>query len=154
MTGPILCAVDFSPDSGAALSWACDQAELAGAPLVVLHVVHDPAASPGFYRELQEDWIRPMAEVAEEMMAEFLAAARAAWPDCAVLAAAEARLVPGLPPGRIVEVAKAVGASLIVIGSRGRTGLAHILLGSVAERVVQTAPVPVVVVKAPGEGGA
>jgi nucleotide-binding universal stress UspA family protein len=154
MTGPILCAVDFSPDSRAALSWACDQAALVGAPLVVLHVVHDPAASPGFYREVEEDWIRPMAEVAEEMMAEFMARAREARPDCAALAAAEIRLVPGLPPGRIVEVAKSEAASMIVIGSRGRTGLAHILLGSVAERVVQTAAVPVVVVKVPNEGGA
>lgn len=154
MTGPILCAVDFSPDSRAALSWACDQAERVGAPLIVLHVVHDPAASPGFYREVEEDWIRPMAEVAEEMMAEFMTAARDARPDCAALATAETRLVPGLPPGRIVEVAAAEAASMIVIGSRGRTGLAHILLGSVAERVAQTAPMPVVVVKAPGEGGA
>lgn len=153
MTSPILCAVDFSPDSRAALSWACDQAELLDAPLVVLHVVHDPAASPGFYREVEEDWIRPMAEVAEEMMAEFMAQAREARPGCAALASAETRLVPGLPPGRIVEIAKAAGAAMIVIGSRGRTGLAHILLGSVAERVAQTAPVPVVVVKVPEEGG-
>jgi nucleotide-binding universal stress UspA family protein len=153
VTAPILCAVDFSPDSRAALSWACDQAELAGASLIVLHVVHDPAASPGFYREVEEDWIRPMAEVAEEMMAEFMATARETRPDCAVLAAAETRLVPGLPPGRIVEVARSVDARLVVIGSRGRTGLAHILLGSVAERVVQTAPMPVVVVKVPEESG-
>lgn len=154
MTSPILCAVDFSPDSRAALSWACDQAERVGAPLIILHVVHDPAASPGFYREVDEDWTRPMAEVAEEMMAEFLKTAREARPGCAVLAAAETRLVPGLPPGRIVEVATSAAASLIVVGSRGLSGLAHILLGSVAERVVQTAPMPVVVVKAPGEGGA
>ena len=53
----------------------------------------------------------------------------------------------GLPPGRIVEVARELGADLVVVGSRGRTGLPHILLGSVAERVVQTAPVPVTVVK-------
>ena len=66
MTAPILCAVDFSADSCAALSWACRQAELSGAPLVVLHVVHDPASSPGFYRQMEEDWIRPMAEVERE----------------------------------------------------------------------------------------
>jgi nucleotide-binding universal stress UspA family protein len=59
-----------------------------------------------------------------------------------------ARLVAGLPPGRIVEVAAEIGAELVVLGSRGRTGLAHVLLGSVAERVVQTAPMPVTVVKA------
>ena len=149
MTGPILCAVDFSADSRAALGWACRQADLTGTDLVILHVVHDPASSPGFYREMAEDWIRPMAEVAEEMMVEFFASAKAEHPSCAKLAAADTRLVSGLPPGRIVEVAGALGASLVVVGSRGRTGLPHILLGSVAERVAQTSPVPVVVVKAP-----
>jgi len=149
MTGPILCAVDFSADSRAALDWACCQAELTATDLVILHVVHDPADSPGFYRESAEDWIRPMTEVAENMMADFVATAKAEHPGTARLAAAETRLVSGLPSGRIVEVAVALGASLVVVGSRGRTGLPHIMLGSVAERVAQTSPVPVVVVKAP-----
>ncbi len=150
MTAPVLCAVDFSPDSRAALRWACRQAELTGAPLTVLHVVHDPAASPGFYRYPDAQWLQPMTEVAEEMMADFLAEARRDDPDSVPLRDAETRLVPGLPPGRIVEVAEAIGAGLIVVGSRGRTGLPHILLGSVAERVAQTSEVPVVVVKTPG----
>ena len=85
-----------------------------------------------------------MVAVAEDMMAEFLAAFRA---GAEHLPALETRLVRGLPPGRIVEVARELGADLVVVGSRGRTGLPHILLGSVAERVVQTAPVPVTVVK-------
>jgi nucleotide-binding universal stress UspA family protein len=151
MTGPILCAVDFSADSRAALLWASRQAALSDARIVLLHVVHDPASSPGFYRKLEGDWLRPMADVAEEMMGEFLEEMRAAHPDAAPMRALEARLVPGLPPGRIVEVAEEIGASLVVVGSRGRTGLPHILLGSVAERVVQTATMPVVVVKAPPE---
>jgi len=154
MTGPILCAVDFSADSRAALSWACRQAELMETALVVLHVVHDPASSPGFYRKIEGDWIHPMATVAKEMMDEFLAAARAAEPDRAKLASADSRLVSGLPAGRTVEMAEAIGAELIVVGSRGRTGLPHILLGSVAERVAQTSPVPVVVVKAPDKASA
>ncbi len=154
MTSPILCAVDFSPDSRAALLWACRQAELTDSALVVLHVIHDPASSPGFYRQMEEDWIRPMAEVAEDMMAEFLSGVRAANPGRDKLESAEARLVSGLPAGRIVETADAIGASLVVVGSRGRTGLPHILLGSVAERVVQTSSVPVVVVKTPENGEA
>jgi len=149
VTGPILCAVDFSADSRAALLWACAQAELTDAALVVLHVVHDPAASPGFYRQAEDDWIRPMVDVAEEMMEEFLTEAKEAAPGRAKLETAEARLVVGLPAGRSVETAEAIGASLIVVGSRGRTGLPHILLGSVAERIAQLSPVPVVVVKAP-----
>ncbi len=154
MTGPVLCAVDFSDDSRAALLWACGQAELTDAALVVLHVVHDPASSPGFYRQVDEDWLRPMAGVAEEMMEEFLADVRASAPGRAKLGTAEARLVSGLPAGRVIEVAESVGASMIVVGSRGRTGLPQILLGSVAERIAQTASVPVVVVKSPAEEAA
>ena len=154
MTSPILCAVDFSADSRAALSWACRQAEMMETALVVLHVVHDPSSSPGFYRRIETDWLRPMTTVAKEMMEEFLAKAKAAEPDRAVLAAAESRLVSGLPAGRIVEVAAEIGADLIVVGSRGRTGLPHILLGSVAERVAQSSPLPVVVVKAADKDGA
>jgi len=145
--GPVLVAVDFSADSGTALVWAARQAEIEPAPLVILHVVHDPAASPGFYRKPGEDWLRPMIDVATDMMAEFVTTARAEHPDLPALASAQTRLVAGLPAGRIAEVAKETGARLVVIGSRGRTGLQSILLGSVAERVVQICPVPVVVVK-------
>jgi universal stress protein A len=154
MTRPILCAVDFSADSRAALSWACRQAELMETALVVLHVIHDPSSSPGFYRRPESDWLHPMATVAKEMMGEFLAEANAADPDRAVLTSAGSRLVSGLPAGRIVEIAEEIGAEMIVVGSRGRTGLPHILLGSVAERVVQSSPVPVVVVKAAEKDGA
>jgi len=147
--GPLLVAVDFSDDSRAAVAWAGAEADRLGKALTILHVVHDPASSPGFYRQIGEDWLRPMADVAGEMMDEFLAEMQAAHPGLHALAAAEARQVTGLPAGRIVEVAKAVDAPLVVVGSRGRTGLPHILLGSVAERVVQLAPMPVVVVKRP-----
>jgi len=147
MSGVVLCASDFSADSEAALLWACEHAGRAELRLVLLHVVHDPAASPGFYRRPEGDWLRPMERVAEEMMADFLARLRTEHPGNATLAALEQRLVTGLPPGRIVEVAKSLDAALVVVGCRGRTGLAHVLLGSVAERVVQTAPMPVTVVK-------
>jgi len=151
--GPILVAVDFSADSAVAVAWAARQAEIEGAQLIILHVVHDPAASPGFYRKPGENWLRPMVDVAEDMMTEFVAAAKADNPERLALASAQTRLVSGLPAGRIVEVAGEVGARLVVVGGRGRTGLQSILLGSVAERTVQICPVPVVVVKtaAPGQ---
>ena len=147
---PVLVAVDFSEDSRLALIWAARQAQLEQAPLVILHVVHDPAASPGFYHKPDEDWLRPMTDVAAEMMDEFVDRAKAERPDLPALESASVRLVSGLPPGRIVEFAAAEDASIVVMGSRGHTGLAHVLLGSVAERVVQLSPAPVVVVKAPG----
>lgn len=153
MSGVILCAVDFSQDSHAALRWAHRQAMRDDARLVVLHVVHDPASSPGFYRKPEGDWLRPMEDAAREMFDAFLAEFDARHPDLAGAVRRETMLVSGLPSGRIVEVAGKISADLIVVGSSGRTGMPHVLLGSVAERVVQIAPVPVTVVKAARGGG-
>jgi len=147
----ILCAVDFSADSEAALLWACEQANRDDGRLVVLHVVHDPASSPGFYRKPDGDWLRPMDEVAREMFQEFLAEFRNQHSETPSVERIETKVVSGLPSGRIVEVAAAVAADQIVVGSRGRTGLPHVMLGSVAERVVQIAKPPVTVVKATHE---
>ncbi len=146
---PILVAVDFSEDSVHALIWAARQAELEGAPLIILHVVHDPAASPGFYRKPDEVWLRPLADVAREMMDDFLTSARTENPTLQALRSADVRFVSGLPGGRICEVASDAGARLVVVGSRGRTGLQSILLGSVAQRVAQICAAPVVIVKSP-----
>ena len=146
---PIVVAVDFSDDAAQALIWAAWQAQLEGAPLTILHVVHDPAASPGFYLKPDEKWLRPMTGVANEMMDEFLARLKSENPEMVALESAETRFVTGLPASRIVEVAEEIGARLVVVGSRGRTALQAILLGSVAERVAQICRTPVVVVKAP-----
>ena len=56
-------------------------------------------------------------------------------------------MVVGLPATRILEVAEILGAQLIVMGSRGLTGIAHLMLGSKAQRVVQLSPIPVTIVK-------
>jgi nucleotide-binding universal stress UspA family protein len=148
---PILVATDFSADSDAALIWASNYADTIGAPVRILHVVHDPAEAAGFYRKGSGDEFATMTEVAEKMMAKYVAKMRKANPKLAALQAAESEMVSGLPSGRIVEAAKRDGAQMIVLGSRGRTGLAHILVGSVAERVAETAPMPVVIVKRPEE---
>jgi nucleotide-binding universal stress UspA family protein len=58
----------------------------------------------------------------------------------------ETHLTEGLPHERIIAVAEEVGAELIVMGTHGRTGLAHLLVGSVAERVVRASPIPVLTV--------
>lgn len=144
---PILVAIDFSDDSRAAVLWACEFAHCVGARLILLHVIHDPVSSPGFYHAETPGEMRPMEDVAKTMMSDFLADMRTKHPDLEALQSADTRLVAGLPPGRIVEAADLLKAKLIVIGSRGMTGLDHMLMGSVAERVVELAPVPVVVVK-------
>ena len=146
---PVLVAIDFSDVSKLALIWAARQAQVTQAPLLVLHVVHDSAEHPGFYGKSDDDKPRPMLDVAEDMMQEFLTQAQADHPDLSSLSDAQTRLVPGLPAGRIVEVAEQSGASLVVLGNVGRSALETILLGSVADRVVHLCAVPVVIVKKP-----
>jgi nucleotide-binding universal stress UspA family protein len=106
-----------------ALIWACQYANLTGAVLVVLHVVHDPGDAPGYYRRGEEDALRPMEDVAREMLEEFLERAREDHPEVAAVAKMDTRLVRGIPATRILEAVESVGAGLIVMGSRGRTGL-------------------------------
>lgn len=149
---PILVAIDFSEDSKAALLWACRLAECSGAPLTLLHVVHDLASHPGFYHPEKTPRLEPMQDVAESMMEEFLAKVRGEQPDLEPLQTLNLQFVPGLPPSRIVEVAGLLNAGLIVIGSRGNTGLPHRLLGAVVERVAELAVVPVVIVKSETHG--
>ena len=72
---------------------------------------------------------------------------RQAHPDQVPIKEAIPLLVVGTPVTRIVEIAEKKKASMIIIGSHGRTGLSHLLVGSKAQRVVQLSPIPVTVVK-------
>ena len=146
---PILVAIDFSPDSERALLWAARAARSFDAPLVALHVVHDPESQPGYYRQslAVEAPLQRLEEAASEIMSEFLGRMREQSPE--LLAKLEQRLVIGAPVTRILEVAQQVNAQLIVMGSHGRTGLSHLLLGSKAQNVAQLSPIPVTIVKTP-----
>ncbi len=147
--GPILVAVDFSSWSEAALMWAAEQSRAVDAPLLVLHVVHDPESAPGYYSgNNHEGHVKRMEEAAAELLDRFLDSMRKTHPELAEIDV-KPTLAVGLPPTRIVEVAVKEDARLIVVGSQGRTGVAHLLLGSKAQRVVQMSPLPVTVVKLP-----
>lgn len=148
----ILAATDFSEDSRAALVWACRLAEFRESELFLLHVVHDPAGRPGFYRNHSEDFMQPMQEVAENMMDQFLGETAARYPQLTGLNQVQTRLVSGLPPTRIVEVGDLLKADLIVVGCRGTTELPNRLRGSTRERVVELAKPPVVVVRSQDPG--
>ncbi len=148
-TRPILVPVDFSAYAEAALLCAAELAELIGAPLAVLHVVHDLGEAPGYYAvKGRKKQLRRMEDVAADMLDEFINEARKAHPERHILGNAETLLVVGLPVNRILETAEKIGARMIVMGSKGRTGLKHIMLGSKAEQVVNLAPIPVTIVKA------
>ncbi|MDH3235437.1 MAG: universal stress protein [Alphaproteobacteria bacterium] len=145
---PLLVAVDMSEDSRAALVWALEHAASAGMPVTVLHAVHDPAAAPGTYSRQASDPLAPMADTAETMLLEFLADVEANHPELERLADAHTTVVEGLPAQTIVDEAMRNNARLIVMGSRGQTGLPKLLNGSTSQRVVQLSPIPVTVVKA------
>ena len=145
----LLVAVDFTSFSEEALIFAGELAEKLKARLLVLHVIHDPAEAPGFYAQKgqKKKFLQSMEEAAEEMREEFLAKMRKDHPDQLPIKKAVPLLVVGTPVTRILEIAEKEQAKMIIIGSHGRTGLSHLLVGSKAERVVQLSSIPVTVVK-------
>jgi nucleotide-binding universal stress UspA family protein len=146
--GPILVPVDFSAHSETALVCAAELAEKLGSKLVILHVVHDPGEAPGYYSVKGRDkQLRRMEDVAVEMLEEFFHRMLKEHSGLSAMKHATTLLVVGLPVNRILESAEKIHARMIVMGSQGRTGLAHALLGSKAEQVVRLSPAPVMIVK-------
>ena len=147
-SNPILVPVDFSSHSETALLCAAELAEKLGNELVILHVVHDPGEAPGYYSvKGRHKQLRRMEDVAAEMLDDFIKTMQKNHTGLPALEQATALLVVGLPVNRIIESAKKINARMIIMGSQGRTGLAHAMLGSKAEQVVRLAPVPVMIVK-------
>jgi nucleotide-binding universal stress UspA family protein len=146
---PILVPVDFSPAAEAALLKAYELAECFKVRVVVLHVVHDPVDMPGYYTAMiKKKKFARMQDAARAMLDEFILEFRKKYATRQRLKRDERMLVIGLPPTRILQVAEKINASMVIMGSKGQTGLKHLMLGSVAERVVQLCPLPVMVVKA------
>ena len=145
----LLVPVDFTSFSEDALVFASGLAKCMSAQLLVLHVIHDPAESPGFYARnvKKKKYLQNMEEAADEMMQEFLDKMRQAFPGNEPIKKATPLLVTGTPVTRIVDVAENKQATMIILGSQGRTGLSGILLGSKAAQVVQLSTIPVTVVK-------
>ena len=145
----ILVPVDFSPNSEQALLFAAEMAACMKAGLTVLHVVHDPGDAPGYYARKDEGPISRLEDVASEMLSEFLSRMAAEHPEHKIIRRARTELISGLPVTRILEVVEKLKPNMVVMGSRGRTGISHLLLGSKAEQVVRLCPVPVTIVKLP-----
>lgn len=145
----VLVPVDFSVHSERTLLHACEVAAALPAALVILHVVHDPGEMPGYYSKLiKKKRAGRIQDTAAEVFAEFMEEMIESHPEVATLQRAEPMMVVGLPVTRILEVIETVDPFLVVIGSQGRTGLKHVLIGSKAAQIVQLCPVPITVVKA------
>ena len=148
---PVVIAVDFSDDSKAALEWGMEEAVLRNAPATILHVVHDPGDAPGYYHKKKKKIILPLTEVAEQLFDEFIDECSAEIHALKKMDNQRVRrkLAKGIPVQRILEFSEKCDARMIVMGSRGQTGIKHLLMGSKAEQVAQLAPIPVMIVKAP-----
>ncbi|MBT4159873.1 MAG: universal stress protein [Gammaproteobacteria bacterium] len=144
----ILASVDFSDSSFAALQEASKFCDLMDARLVVLHVVHDPGEMPGYYAKLmKKKRVALIHEIAASVFDEFMEKALESFPDSPSLAKALRLMVIGLPVARVIEVVSLVDPEMLVIGSKGRTGIQQLLLGSKAAQLVQMCPVSITIVK-------
>jgi len=145
----ILVPVDFSAHSRAALLHACEVASALGAAVMILHVVHDPGEMPGYYSKLiKKKRVGRIQDTAAQAFKEFVEEVADSGMASPSLLKAELLMVVGLPVTRILEVIETVDPFLVVLGSQGRTGLKHMLIGSKASQIVQLCSVPVTVVKA------
>ena len=135
----IIVPTDFSYASDAALGYARMLAARFGASLHLLHVVDEPGSWSEVYAAIPDIRDRLSADAGRRL--EALAACIP--PPLQVTSA----VICGAPVPTIVKVAESTGADLIVMGTHGRRGMGHLLLGSVAERVVRLAPCPVLTVR-------
>lgn len=142
----VLVPLDFSAPADRALEYAIALAHQLHARLTLLHVLHlsplelgemEPAMSATYLEDLETD-------------AQHLLQARLERVQRAGLQG-DSLLVQGTPTQTIVDTAGEQRVDLIIMGTHGRTGLAHIFLGSVAEYVVRQAPCPVLVTRKPPE---
>ena len=140
----ILVPTDFSDTSAAALDYARALAQAFGSTLHLIHVVPDPYTRPGTieaYGPSLDGLLQQWKQQSEDHLRGLLADADASRTTRAVLT--------GHAFVEIVQYAKRQNADLIVMGTHGRGPVAHMLLGSVAEKVVRKAPCPVLTVRHP-----
>ena len=138
----ILHATDFSKASRPAFATALELAKRDGARLSLLHVLVPP--SPFIGDELPASYLELQARARREAERHLAAAV-----DKAKRAGVrvQATLVEGVPAEKIVRAARRQEPDMVVIGTHGRTGLGRIFMGSVAERILQRAPCPVLTVR-------
>jgi len=137
----ILVPIDFSDCSKKALQYALPLAKEHEAAITLLYVVA-PAYGAGEYGAIDYAQLEAsMREGGEKELARLIV------DEVRGEVSADPLVCVGSPSVNIIEVARSLPADLIVISTHGRTGLKHVLLGSVAEHVVQRAPCPVFVVR-------
>jgi nucleotide-binding universal stress UspA family protein len=138
-----LVPLDYSPYSDQALAYAIGLATRLSARLTLLHVIHEPMGVgdmpsalpyPALYlEEIEAEAQRGMQTRLQQVH------------DAGVQG--DTMIMHGVPFQRIIDTAQDQQVDLIIMGTHGRTGLHHVLVGSVAEKVVRLAPCPVLVTR-------
>jgi len=156
----ILAPTDFSPLANHALAYAFEEAQLHHAKLTLLHALHhhhnevyyikghptDPRsvasdigtislAPDSTPTTIRRDYVDEALLQMRELVPPFFSGV---W---------ETEIASGAPADAIVRLARERQVDLIVMGTHGRTGLSHVLLGSVAEKVLREAPCPVLIIR-------
>jgi universal stress protein A len=139
----ILAPTDFSELSKQGLKSALELAEAFVAKLLLLYVVEPPPypvegivpshLGATMLDDLERQATNDLAQMLSETQASNMDVAR--------------RVVVGIPYRKIVDVAEEEKIDLIVMTTHGRTGLSHLVMGSVAEKIVRTAPCPVLTIR-------
>ena len=138
----IVVTTDFSANSAVAVPPAVEIARAFGARIVLIHALEATGPEAAGPEAPGPAMAAGLAAMAKEQLEQFGArhiGDRAGW---------TAEVVFGPPYAAIADAARRHGAGLVALATHGRTGLRHLLLGSVAERVVRTAPCPVLTVLA------
>lgn len=140
----ILVPVDFSHHSELALDYAVDLARGLGASIVLVHAYDVPTYGPSDpSAEATTELAGRLSSTAQRLLDSWVTARRASGVQV------EGVLRRGVAWEEIAGVAQRVGADLIVLGTRGRRGLARAILGSVAESVIRSSDVPVLTIREP-----
>ena len=142
----ILVPVDFSPHAERAFHYATTLALRLGAKLSLLHVVEDPFVTGAWSAEVYVPNVPELLDNLIKGAERHLATLKESAAGAGVTA--DTTVITGRPAHAIVEHAREGGFDLIIMGTRGRTGLSHVVMGSVAERVVRKAPCPVLTMHA------
>src|SRR6266487_1144791 len=138
----VLVPIDFSATADRALEYAIALAQQLQARLTLLHVLDlTPVTMEEMTAGVAATYLDDLETDAQHLLQASLERVQRAGLQ------GESLLVQGTPTQTIVDTAGEQGVDLILMGTHGRTGLAHVFLGSVAEHVVRQAPCPVLVVR-------
>ncbi len=142
----IMVPVDFSENSMGAVDYAVKLGKRFGSRLILVHIYHFPV-------ELLTDWsaygtlagsgelLEALRKEREQQLSALAAEKAASGLEIAT------RVLEGTPFSEIVKAARTEKADILIMGTRGLTGIKHVLIGSTAEKVVRKAPCPVLVLK-------